>query len=371
MSNTLTTVDINKRLYSLDFMRGLIMMLLALESTGIFKVFFLASKDHFFENVFIQFQHHPWHGMRFWDLIQPGFMFIAGTAMAYSIQNQQQKNIPKKEITLKTIKRSGWLFFWGVLCYAVKDTGLSFELWNVLTQLSFTMLVAYFIFEWQIKSQIIACIALLILTDLLYRYTNVPGYNLGFTNHFNFGNYVDMLLMNKTSRGGWVAINCIPTSVHTIAGALIGKLLLNASGQKDKMKKMILSGLGLLLIGYTLDILEINPIIKRIATSSFTLVSLGWCILFFAASYYFIDIKQNKKILFLRILSLNSIFIYLFFETAGGGWLNPYVKKFAFGLLNSFTVSETFIALFGCTLIFLIEWGLCYFLYKKKIFFKL
>jgi predicted acyltransferase len=226
MSNTLTTVDINKRLYSLDFMRGLIMMLLALESTGIFKVFFLASKDHFFENVFIQFQHHPWHGMRFWDLIQPGFMFIAGTAMAYSIQNQQQKNIPKKEITLKTIKRSGWLFFWGVLCYAVKDTGLSFELWNVLTQLSFTMLVAYFIFEWQIKSQIVLCIALLILTDLLYRYTNIPGYNLGFTNHFNFGNYIDMLLMNKTSRGGWVAINCIPTSVHTIAGALIGKLLL-------------------------------------------------------------------------------------------------------------------------------------------------
>lgn len=97
MSNTLATVDINKRLYSLDFMRGLIMMLLTLESTDIFKVFFLASKDHFFENVFIQFQHHPWHGLRFWDLIQPGFMFIAGTAMAYSIQNQQQKNIPKRK----------------------------------------------------------------------------------------------------------------------------------------------------------------------------------------------------------------------------------------------------------------------------------
>ena len=311
MSNTLATVDINKRLYSLDFMRGLIMMLLTLESTDIFKVFFLASKDHFFENVFIQFQHHPWHGLRFWDLIQPGFMFIAGTAMAYSIQNQQQKNIPKKEITLKTIKRSGWLFFWGVLCYAVKDTGLSFELWNVLTQLSFTMLVAYFIFEWQIKSQIVLSIALLILTDLLYRYTNIPGYNLGFTNHFNFGNYIDMLLMNKTSRGGWVAINCIPTSVHTIAGALIGKVLLNVTGQQYKIKRMVYWGLGLLLIGYALDLLEINPIIKRIATSAFTLVSLGWCILFFAVSYYFIDMKQNKNILFLRILSLNSIFIYL------------------------------------------------------------
>lgn len=124
------------------------------------------------------------------------------------------------------------------------------------------------------------CIAILIITDLLYRYTNVPGYNLGFTNHFNFGNYIDMLLMNKTSRGGWVAINCIPTSVHTIAGALMGKLLLHSQEQKVKIKQMVYWGLGVLILGYTLDVLQINPIIKRIATSSFTLVSLGWCILF-------------------------------------------------------------------------------------------
>jgi predicted acyltransferase len=371
MSTTTNTVDINKRLYSLDFMRGFIMMLLTLESTGIFKVLFLASKENFLAHIFIQFQHHPWHGLRFWDLIQPGFMFIAGIAMTYSIQNQQQKNISKKEITIKTIKRSGWLFFWGVLCYAVKDTGLSFELWNVLTQLSFTMLVAYLIFEWQIKSQMCVGVAILTLTDLLYRYSNIPGYNLGFTNHFNFGNYIDMILMNKTSRGGWVAINCIPTSVHTIAGVIIGKLLLNVQIHQDKIKKMVLWGLGTLLLGYTLDLLQINPIIKRIATSSFTLVSLGWCILFYASTYYIIDIKQYKKIQFLRILSLNSIFIYLFFETVGSGWLNNYVKTFAMGVLNNFTQSETFIALVGCTLIFLIEWGICYFLYKKKIFFKL
>ena len=48
MSNTLSTVDINKRLYSLDFMRGLIMMLLTLESTGIFKVFFFSFQRSFF-----------------------------------------------------------------------------------------------------------------------------------------------------------------------------------------------------------------------------------------------------------------------------------------------------------------------------------
>ena len=72
------------RLLSLDFMRGLIMVLLMLESTRLY--------DRLLELNFtplhafaLQFHHHPWHGLRFWDLIQPGFMFIAGTALALSL----------------------------------------------------------------------------------------------------------------------------------------------------------------------------------------------------------------------------------------------------------------------------------------------
>src|SRR5690606_23281751 len=117
--------------------------------------------------------------------------------------------------------------FWGVLDYAVRKDGLSFELWNVLTQLSFTMLVAFFIFRLSVKTQMIICAGILLLTEALYRFTNVPGFDQPFTDQHNFGNYVDLLLMNKINRGGWVAINCIPTAVHTIAGALAGKLLLS------------------------------------------------------------------------------------------------------------------------------------------------
>ena len=227
-----------KRLQSLDFLRGFIMVLLALESAGFHRIVTNISEGTWFYDIAKQLHHHPWNGLRFWDLIQPCFMFIAGTAMAYSIHSQQQRGVPWSQSFMKALKRSGWLFFWGVLDYAVRDHGLSFELWDVLTQLSFTMLVAFLIFRLSNTTQILICVGILLLTEALYRFTNVPGFDQPFTDQKNFGNYVDLLLMNIINKGGWVAINCIPTSVHTIAGALVGKLLL--SSDTDKIKKMLI-----------------------------------------------------------------------------------------------------------------------------------
>ena len=368
MPTQLSSEDLNKRLLSLDFMRGFIMVLLTIESTGLFNVLYLNSKGGFLESFFIQFKHHPWNGLRFWDLIQPGFMFIAGTAMVFSINKLKEKGVSQLTITKKILKRSGWLFFWGVLLYAVHETGLSFELWDVLTQLSVTLLVAYFIVQWPTKYQIIFSVVLLIITDLLFRFSTIPGFDQGFTNHHNFGNYIDTLLMHKTSRGGVVSITCIPTSVDTIGGALLGKLLL--SNANHKIKTILIWAISLLLVGYALDLLQINPIIKRIATGSFTLVSLGWCLLAFAACYYFVDIKQHTSVLFFDVIGLNSIFIYLFFELHGG-WLNHYISLLVGGLLSFTTLILPVISIISCLVVFAIEWGICYFLYQKKIFFRL
>jgi predicted acyltransferase len=256
-----------------------------------------------------------------------------------------------------------------VLDYAVRPKGLSFELWDVLTQLSFTTLVAFLIFRWSSIAQIGACIALLLLTEVLYRFTHVPGFDQPFTDQHNFGNYIDLLLMNKINPGGWVAINCIPTAVHTIAGALAGKLLLNGN---NKLRQLILWGLACLLIGYGLDALNITPIIKRIATTSFTIASLGWCLWFLALSYWWVDVMGHRKYLtFFTIVGMNSIFIYLFFEIVGARWFNGYIHSISNGVLSWFNAAELLKVIVGAICIFGLEWLLCYFLYKKKVFFKL
>ena len=361
---------LSKRLQSLDFLRGFIMVLLTLESAGLYHIFAKYTEGSWLHSIAIQFDHHKWNGLYFWDLIQPGFMFIAGTAMAYSLHSQQQKGIPWAQSFSKALKRSWWLFFWGVLNYAVRDNGLSFELWNVLTQLSFTMLVAFLIFRFSYSTQMAISIGILLLTEILYRFTNVPGFDQPFTDQHNFGNYVDLLLMNKINDGGWVAINCLPTAVHTIAGALAGKLLL--SNDNTKVKKLLVWGIITLAAGLALDWLHITPIIKRIATTSFTLASLGWCLLALAFCYWWIDIKNHRKYLFFfTVVGMNSIFIYLFFEIVGHRWFNEYVGTVTNGLMGMAHFPPLLMDLITCFTIFGLEWALCYFLYKKKIFFRL
>ncbi|MHA4809834.1 acyltransferase family protein [Flavitalea flava] len=370
----------SQRLLSLDFMRGLIMVLLTLEAAGLYSQLAGATEGGFLNPFFQQFFHHPWHGLHAWDLVQPAFMFMAGAAMAFSLHKQQQQGMSWGESFRKTLKRCGWLFFWGVLDYAVGHDGLYFKLWDVLTQLSFTTLVAFLIFRWSGTAQIVFCVGILLLTEALYRFTHVPGFDQPFTDQQNFGNFMDMVLMNKINKGGWVAINCIPTAVHTIAGALAGKLLLgesksSTSSEKsglDKTKTLLIWGLISLILGYALDLTGITPIIKKIATSSFTLVSLGYALWILAACYWWIDIKGHRKNLkFFTIVGMNSIFIYLFFEIVGDRWFSDYVRAITNGLMSIINTPVTLQGIISSLCIFGLEWGMCYFLYKKKIFFRL
>lgn len=367
------TIGSGKRLSSLDFFRGLIMVLLMLESSGLYEHWVNdTAQGSFFNKMAIQFTHHPWHGLHLWDLIQPGFMFIAGTAMAFSLTKQTAQGRTWKQQFIHALKRSGWLFFWGVFDYAVRGDHLSFELWDVLTQLSFTMLLAFFIFRWKPAYQLLLSAALLIITECVYRFTHVPGFDQPFTDQHNFGNYIDWILMRKINPGGWVAINCIPTAAHTIWGAVAGKWLLSSSNTTIKLRNIIILGIAALALGYALDVFNITPIIKRIATSSFTLVSGGYCLLALAFLFYWIDELQHKRWLFpFVVVSMNSIFIYLFFEIVVSRWISEYFNTIVKGVLAPAGLSLSFILIIASAVIFLFEWCLCYWLYRKKIFFKL
>jgi len=376
------------------------MVLLALEGAELFGHLSKAAEGGWLQVLMEQLEHHPWHGLHAWDLVQPAFMFMAGAAMAYSLDRQRREGMSWAASFRKTLQRCGWLFFWGVLDYAVKKNGLFILLWDVLTQLSFTTLVAFLVFRWSYMARILVCIGLLLLTEILYRYTHVPGFDQPFTDQHNFGNYVDLLLMNTINRGGWVAINCIPTAVHTIAGTMAGQLMLGmnrggispagrpgaapaltpndgqaalspvATSQK-KIRSLLLWGGICLLAGFGLDWAGVTPIIKKIATSTFTLASLGWCLWLLAVCYWWIDMKGHRKGLrFFTIVGMNSIFIYLFFEIVGSRWFNDYITAIVTGLLKIVHTPTLPALIVSSLVIFALEWGICYFLYKKKIFFR-
>lgn len=361
------------RVMSLDVMRGLIMLLLCAESC----LLYVNLSDMFqggWTAIFIeQFFHHPWQGLRFWDLVQPAFMFMAGAAMYISYSRKLEKGSSWIKNWKHILLRSFKLFAFGVALHCVYAGKPVWELWNVLTQLSFTTLLAYLIIEKSYTWQIVCSLSLLLLTEMMYRFIQVPRFDQPFVEGHNFGSYVDMLLMGKINPDGWVAINAIPTAVHTIWGVLAGKLLISPRSSTYKIKMLIGFGLLSLLIGFGLDVAQVTPIIKRISTSAFVFASGGWVLIMLAIIYWLVDVKQHVKYIWIcTVMGMNAIFIYIFFETLGMQWLNATVGIFTNGILTTFFgVPANAGAVVSSVSTLLIEWALCYWLYKRNLFFKL
>jgi predicted acyltransferase len=363
------TDTISQRLFSLDVFRGLTMFLLIAEAAGFHHNFYELTEGTLFSGAALQLEHHPWNGLRFWDLIQPFFMFIVGVAMPFSIRKRLTTRT-QKEVTSHILKRCLLLFGFGVLLHCVYAHALVWELWNVLVQLAFTILIAYAIMNRSHKVQIGISIGLLLLTELLYRaYNPEAPYVQG---HDSFGSYVDMLVMGKVNNGYWVFINFIPTAAHTIWGVICGQVLLSNISTRKKIQWFLTWGCILLILGFGLDLLHITPIIKRIATSSFTLASGGIAILMLTLFYWAIDIRGYRRN-WLRIFSVvgtNSIFIYLFAETVGNQWFTGFGQIFTEGILGPLGVPEPSIMVVNALFVLFIFWYITFFLDKHKVYFK-
>jgi predicted acyltransferase len=370
-----STVDqlANGRLVSLDVMRGMIMILLCGESCMLYEAIKHIDPAQPMGGLINQFFHHPWHGLHFWDLVQPAFMFMAGAAMYISYSRKLDKGQSWGSNLKHVLIRSLKLFICGTALHCFYAGKPVWELWNVLTQLSFTTIVAYLIIDKSYTWQLVFTIGLLILTEVLYRTVLMPGFDQPFVEGKNFGAYFDTLLMGKINNDGWVTINCIPTAAHTIWGVLAGKLLISNKTIGYKIQALVIAGIVALIIGFGLDLSGVTPIIKRISTSSFAFASVGWVLLILAAVYWLVDVKRNTKYAWIfTVVGMNAIFIYLFFETVGAQWVNRKVAIFTGDMLHLFlNVPLSIAAVVSACATLLVEWGLCYWLYKRSIFLKL
>jgi predicted acyltransferase len=357
------------RLMSLDFFRGLTMFLLIGEATHIYSLLIAPSlQGTFIGAIGQQFHHHPWNGLRFWDLIQPFFMFIVGVAMPFSFGKRWERGDPWRSTFYHALQRSIILLTLGWAVYCIGPGKLTFELWNVLAQLSVTYLIAFLIMRRSSSTQIIFTVGLLILTELLYRFWPVAGFNQAFVPDHNFGSWVDMKIMGKLSEGHWVAFNAIPTTAHTMWGVLAGQVLRGVLPARQKIRTLAVAGLIGVAAGYALN--PLTPIIKRICTSSFVIVSGGWCLLALAVSYWLVDVKGKRSgAKFFAIVGMNPIFIYLFQETGGARWLDRLVRPFTTGFFGwtGHLPAEMLTSAGAWALM----WLMCYWLYKKRILIKI
>ncbi len=368
-SQKISSVQVD-RVTSIDFFRGFTMFLLMGESTGIYS-YLLKIDTGFTHLIGTQLHHHEWHGMHFWDLIQPFFMFIVGVAIPFAVANRQKKGDTDKSILIHAVKRSFLLLFLGWALYCVGPGRIVFRFQDVLAQLSVTYLVAFLIRNKSFYFQLALTLLILLLTDLAYRLFPVEGFNHPWEQYQNLGAWVNNKIEGVDKASIWASFNAIPTIAHTVWGVLCGKLLMSNKPANLKIKYLLIAGLSGLAIGYSMDALDITPIIKKIATSSFVFASGGWAILALTFSYWLIDVKKvfvNNAKMFV-IVGMNCIFIYLFFEVGGasliGKIFTPFTKAmFTWG-------GELTVGMMTSLAAWASLWYICYWLYKNKLFIKI
>ena len=357
------------RITSVDFFRGFTMFLLIGESTQMYE-HINQINNGFFHFLGTQLSHHQWHGLHFWDLIQPFFMFIVGVAIPLAVANRKRKGATNRSLLLHALKRSALLLFFGLALYTSGEDKIIFRLQNVLAQLSFTYLLAFLIMRWNWIVQLVLSFALLLATDLAYRYFPVDGFNQPWEAFRNLGSYVNNWLEGTDKASIWASINAFPTAAHTIWGVLCGQLLMSSKTAAQKIKIFVIAGIAGLIIGYGLDALSVTPIIKKIATSTFVFASGGWAILALALSYWIIDVKKfNNGSKFFTVVGMNCIFIYLLFEVGGAHILSDIYKPFISQVLG--WSGHIFTGILISTAVWASLWYVCYWLYTKKIFFKI
>lgn len=336
--------EVNKRVVSLDIFRGVIIMLLVLESISFFEFIENYTRvNSFAYNLIQQFFHVDWIGLNFWDVIQPGFMFIAGVAMTISHNTRKNRGETEKQYLIYNLKRSLFLLTLGVALHWVYNEEVVFEFQNVLSQLAVTTLITALIMKRSLKFKFSVSFSVLILSTVLYRIYNptspfIPGNNIGTA--------FDKLISGHSDSDYWVSLNFLSTSAHTIWGSIIGGIVLGKQDLKAKIKVVVIGSISLIVFSLALHISGIEPIIKRISTVSFVLASGGISILIFSLLYFIFDIKNIKVGIISGVFLVYghfSLLVYLTSQIVIPMFLYDFLSIFTYGIFTIVKIPDEII----------------------------
>lgn len=347
------------RLASLDAFRGFIMVMLASHAFGL-----SALMTHpTWSWLGTQFEHVEWEGMVFWDLIQPAFMFMVGMAMPFSSARRRLEGQKFSRIFGHVLWRSLALILLSQILISVSGDRLSFQLINVLSQIAFTYFFCFLVmqlpFAWQ------AVTAALILAGHWALFVLFPGSEGPLSKTDNIGAVIDLAVLGKNYSGSYVTINFAGSIVTTLFGVWAGQLVMKRRSHSFTMGAIGGAAAAAFALGWMLE--PFNPMVKRLWTASFAFASAGWVLLMLLFFYWIVEVRGYRRPAFpLVVVGMNSIFIYSV-SMVLYGWTNKAVGVFTGG----FPFAGAFAPVVQAAAVFLVLWYLCYWLYKRKIFFRI
>jgi predicted acyltransferase len=306
-----------ERLHSLDALRGFDMLWIT-GGDALMKALAVATGLPVFKWMASQMDHVEWEGFRFYDLIFPLFLFIAGCTIPFSLIRKKMEGYQQIKLYRHIFSRLVLLILLGI----IYNGGLQFgeiRVASVLGRIGLAWFFAAVIaMNFNIRWQIFFCAFFLLFYWAVMTLVPVPGFGAGvITPEGNLSGYIDRLLLpGKLYFGTYDPeglLSTIPAISTALLGSLTGEFLkYNSKKMNGMLKAMIMFGAGILFLiaGNTWGIFF--PIIKNLWTSSFVLCAAGWSLMLLAVFYLVIDVWGIKNWAFpFVVIGLNAITIYM------------------------------------------------------------
>lgn len=357
------------RLGSLDAFRGFVMLWI-IGGEGLMAGLAALAHNRLIGAVVYQLNHTPWQGLRFYDCIWPSFMLMVGVSVAFSFAKRSLTQTYQQQLS-HAAKRAIVLFLLGSLRESVLlGSPYLIELSSALQPIAIAYFVAVLVVRKSWRFQ--AALGALILAAYAFvlAFIPAPGIPAGsYQFNHNLVHWVDIALLGQVHWDHWpyadegwgTVLSTIPTIATTLLGLLIGKLLMSARSKESKARFIGGIGLGCIAIGYAIS--PVVPVVMKMWTTSYGLVSAGWACLMLLFFYWLIDIRGYRKwAFFLTVIGMNAIFIYMFSSLIHlGAIVNVFTQWIARVLPNSGL-------LFQQVGILAVEWLILFWMYQRRIF---
>src|SRR2546427_7524467 len=308
-----------ERLGSLDAFRGF-GMLWIIGGEGLMVGLAALGHNRVIDAVVYELSHSPWQGLRFYDCIWPSFMLMVGVSVPLSFAKRSLTQTYYQQLA-HTVKRAIVLFLLGSVRESVLlGSPYLIELSSALQPIAIAYLVAVLVVRKSWRFQALLGAAILTGYSLLLSFMPAPGISAGsYEYNHNLVHWVDITLLGQThwdrwpyAQEGWgTVLSMIPTISTTLLGLLIGELLMSARSKQSKAKFIAGIGVGCLAMGYVTSFFV--PVVMKMWTTSYGLLSAGWASLLLLFFYWLIDMRRYRKWAFpFVIIGMNAIFIYMF-----------------------------------------------------------
>ncbi len=386
------------RLISIDVYRGMVMFLMLAEGLHLYSL-----AQHFPGNFFLEWlrfhtTHVDWAGCSLHDLIQPGFTFLVGVAMPFSIAARIRKGDSRGRLLVHAVWRSLVLIAIGIVLRSLGQQRTNFTFEDTLTQIGLGYFFVVLIALAPRWLHYVSAIVILVLfwlafavsppppEDFDYPAVSVaadwPNHESGFASRWNKNSNVswkvDQWFMNLFPRddrfvdneGGYSTLSFVPTAVTMLFGLIAGVWLLEPLSLRARSLRFMVAiviGIG---VGGLLDWAGICPLVKRIWTPSFTLYSGGICMLWLLMLHLVCDVGRFHRWAFpFIIIGANSIFIYVASWTV----IEPLQEVMMTHFSGVFTalVGSTFAPVMASAAALAVMFYVLWWMYERRIFIKI